>query len=82
MINGSPMHGTLDDWNWDIRHDLSDKEEVLVWMTLVLTTIMPYFVPTFNVNQLWNEMTAYYVSLRDTEYLKHLRVLQFKWIFN
>lgn len=47
-----PINGTKDNWNWDTRYPLTSTQDVFIWMTHLIATVMPLMVPGYNPSAL------------------------------
>jgi hypothetical protein len=48
VTRSAPFEGVRDGWDWSQRTQLAAVPEQTAWMTAVLQTVMPVFVPGFN----------------------------------
>ena len=55
--------GTKDSWNWDTKYIVDSDNDVFIWMTHVLVSVMSNFVPSYDTSTLlYNERMNWFID--------------------
>ena len=74
------VSGVKDGIDWSIQHTLTTDADQLCWMNHVIITLMPYFIPTFNTQLLWEKERAALQWNEETQQLELNRIKEVaKW---